>query len=157
MKTWIAEVWYLVKALFSKVPKDNNMEIVQMRFFPFKGYLAMSWAGKLITRYDPSQIGESTKVHEGIHLQQARKMGGWFAFYLTYLIEYLWNLLGLWLGLNGSYYCIHYEMQAFGNELNENYEVTKENMKLYRFGFRKKKIWRENKKNWRAFCRGIEE
>ena len=157
MKTWFGETWYLVKSLFTRMPKDNNMEIVQMKFYPWPGYSAMSWCGKLITRRNPNEVSWVTKVHEGIHLQQARIRGGWWPFYFLYLMEYLWNLLVLWLGVNGSYYCISVEMQAYGRQEDTEYKVTKENMQLYRFGWKKKKIWRQNKNNWRAFTKGIEE
>jgi hypothetical protein len=47
-------------------------------------------------------------------------------------------------------------MQAYGNESDYNYTVTKENMKLYKIK-NKRKVWKENKLNWRAYCRSIEK
>ena len=43
----IKELWYLIKLLFS--PLSDQIDVVQMKHFPFKGYLAMSWCGKIIT------------------------------------------------------------------------------------------------------------
>ena len=38
-----------------------------MKHFPFKGFLAMSWCGYLITK-DKSKITPIVKNHERIHL-----------------------------------------------------------------------------------------
>ena len=152
--TLIGEYWTLIKGLFTKV--STSLKHVEMKYVLWKNYFALMWCSMLITR-PGAVVSQTTKVHEGIHLQQARIRGGWWPFYFLYLMEYLWNLLVLWLGVNGAYYCISVEMQAYGRQEDPEYKVTKENMKLYRFSWRKKKIWRQNKNNWRAFTRGIEE
>ena len=159
MKTWIGETWYLVKLLFSKMSKLGELEIVQMKFYPWSGYNAMSWAGKLITRKNRDEIKPSTKKHEEIHLQQARMMGKtWFPFYLRYLGEYLVNLLFTWTGTSGSYYLISVEKQAYGNEGNQEYQVTKENLRKYKTPlFFRHSEWKNNKNNWRAHCKSIEK
>ena len=158
MKTWIGETWYLVKTLFSRMPKEGGLEIVQMKYYPWSGYSAMSWAGKLITRKSPEEVSWTTKIHEGIHLQQARMMGKtWFPFYLRYLGEYLVNLLFTWTGPSGSYFLISVEKQAYGNQENPEYQATKENLKKYKTPlFLRHKEWKENKKSWRSHCREIE-
>ena len=160
MGTWFAETWYLAKTLFSKMPKDNeHLEVVQMKFYPWPGYGAMSWAGKLITREDPKNISEWTKKHEEIHLQQAHMMGKtWFSFYLKYLGEYLANLFFTWTGFSGSYYLISVEKQAYGNQARSEYKVTKENLRKYRTPlFLRHDEWIKNKNNWRAHCESIEK
>ena len=158
MLTWFKELWYLVKTLFTRMPKEyKGLEIVQMKYFPFKGYSAMSWAGKLITRNDPSKVSKTTKKHEEIHLQQARWMGKtWFPFYLRYLGEYLVNLFFTWTGFSGSYYLISVEKEALGNQWNLGYQSTKESIKKYRTPlFLRHKEWRTYKNAWRAHCESI--
>lgn len=81
----ITELWYLIKLLFTK--QTNQLEIVKMKYFPFKGYKAMSWCGKIITREDRLDI--ITINHERIHLEQALRYGSWIKYYLAYLWEYI--------------------------------------------------------------------
>ena len=147
------EYWTLVKVFFTKV--KDTLTHCEMKHVLWKGYSAMMWCGLLITRPN-YYVFKKTKTHEGIHLQQAKQKGSWFSYYLSYLGEYLWNLLFLWMGADGAYYSISYEMQAYGNEDREDYKVTKENMKLYKIKKDKKKIWREYKRMWKSYCRKIE-
>ena len=47
------ELWQLIKWLFASSPKDTNeLEIVEMKYFPIIGFAAMSWCGKLIIYID---------------------------------------------------------------------------------------------------------
>ena len=84
----IKEFIYLIKLLFNSKPKDcKKLEIMEMKYFPFSGYLAMSWCGKLITR-KPDRINKETVNHETTHLKQAQQYSSWLAFYFVYLIEW---------------------------------------------------------------------
>ena len=80
----------MVKALFKSKPSEKDfVEIKQMKHCPFKGYLAMSWCGYLLTRYSPDNIDNETVNHETIHLMQAKDEGSWLKFYLKYLWEWI--------------------------------------------------------------------
>lgn len=81
----IKELWYLIKLLFTT--QCLNIEVVKMKYFPFKGYTAMFWCGKIITRKD--KLSQSTISHEKIHLEQALRYRTWIHYYLAYLWEYL--------------------------------------------------------------------
>lgn len=62
---WFKETGLLIKWLFNSKPSDfNEAQIVQMDHYPWEGYLAMSWCGRIITRKDPSEITEKTIIHE---------------------------------------------------------------------------------------------
>ena len=151
---FLKEWWTFLGYLFTR-KIDQDMVEAKMSHILTKGYAAMMWCGVLISR-PIYTVTRKTWNHEGIHLQQARKKGSWPKFYLSYLGEYLWNLLFLWLGFSGAYYCISYEMQAYGNESDYKYTVTDENMKLYKIK-NKRKVWKENKKTWKTYCRSIEK
>ena len=61
----IGELLLLIKLLFTKV--KDSVEILQLKHFPFKGFSAMFWCGKIITRnnYLPPKVIN----HELIHCQ----------------------------------------------------------------------------------------
>ena len=66
--SFFKELWFMVKALFKSKPSEKDfVEIKQMEHFPFKGYLAMSWCGYLLTRYSTDNIDNETVNHETIH------------------------------------------------------------------------------------------
>ena len=45
------ELWILGKLLFSSKPREiSELELLEMRHFPFSGYKFMSWCGKMIYR-----------------------------------------------------------------------------------------------------------
>jgi hypothetical protein len=56
-----------------------------MKYFPFEGYSAMSWCGKIITRKD--KVSDKVINHERIHLDQAlelaksEKTSTWLTYY----------------------------------------------------------------------------
>jgi len=142
----------LVLALFKNSPKDP-LKHVEMKHVLWPGYAALTWAGLLITR-PGYKLGQVTKTHEDIHRQQAEILGSYWLFYLLYLWEYLCGLFILW-NPTAAYYTISLECQAYGNEYNKDYKVSKENMKLYRIK-NKRKVWKENKNRWRVYCSSIE-
>lgn len=132
--SFFSELIQLVKYLFATTPKSvDELEIVKMDHFPFKGYIAMSWCGKLITRY-PELISDTVKRHETTHLLQAKQYGTWFGYYAKYLIEFF----------KGNYYTIPFEVEAYANEdkpeYNLNYDPTllkskytfKDRMKMFK-------------------------
>ena len=138
----IKELFYLIKLLFS--PLNDQIEIIQMQHFPFKGYSAMSWCGKIITR--STTISDKTKNHERIHLEQSLHFKSWLLYY--------WNYLKYWnpLFYKASYYTNPFEMEAYGNEHNYNYRPTKDSWKKYiiKDSIKTYKLY---KHKWREYCR----
>ena len=117
--SFFKELWFMVKALFKSKPSEKDfVEIKQMEHFPFKGYLAMSWCGYLLTRYSPDNIDNETVNHETIHLMQAKDEGSWLKFYLKYLWE--WIKGGAFF-VSSSYYTMKYEVEAYAKEDDETY------------------------------------
>ena len=70
------ELWTLIKLLFNSNPRDikGNVEVKDMKHFPFKGYKAMSWCGYTIHRIGTSDIDNKTITHETIHLNQSKRI-----------------------------------------------------------------------------------
>lgn len=122
----IEELFYLIKLLFTRIP--NSLEIVRLNHFPFKGYVAMMWCGRLITKQD--YIPAIVENHELIHLKQAQVKGSWIKYYLSYLYQYLKRLPGS----KKAYYTNPYEVEAYANEQNFKYtqDYNKEEIRKYR-------------------------
>ena len=130
----------------------DQVEIVKMKYFPFQGYLAMSWCGKIITR-KPEKISAVVKNHERIHLWQALQYKSWLAYYREYLKE--WIKGGpIMAPASAAYYTIPFEMEAYGNEHDFNYKVTANSWKKYEIENRKE-TYNEYRYNWREFCRSL--
>lgn len=148
----IKELWYLIKALFN--PLTDQIEVVKMKYFPFPGYSAMSWCGKVITKRD--NISDKTINHERIHLEQALQIAKqentntWLTYY--------WQYFKYWIKGNpfsgSSYYTIPFEMEAYGNEHDFDYKVTKDSWKKYEIKDRKQ-TYKDNRYNWKEFCKNL--
>lgn len=135
----LKELIQLIKWLFSSNPSDcDELQIVQMKHFPFSGYSAMSWCGRLVTRKDPSTISEITKNHETIHLKQAQADGSWVKYYFKYLKEWAKGCI-IMTSVSSAYYTIYYEMEAYANEEDfsyiKNYDIK--NIEKYKIKNRK--------------------
>lgn len=152
------ELWYLIKLLFSN-PTDQKVEIVKMKHFPFEGYLAMSWCGKIITRKPEKAKDVVVLNHERIHLEQALKLlenskqKTWLKFYWEYIKE--WIKGGpIMAPASSAYYTIPFEMEAYGNEHDFNYKVTKDSWKKYYIKDRKE-TYKKYRDNWREYCKNL--
>lgn len=151
----LKELWYLIKLLFSSM--TNCLEIVKLKYFPIGTYSAMSWCGKLITRRD--YVVKRTKNHENIHLKQAlkivedKKCKTWLTYYFWYLIFWI---LGNPLAKphKAAYYTNPFEMEAFANDDNPDYIVTKDSWKKYKIKNRKQ-TYIEHQDDWRSYCKTI--
>lgn len=112
----IKELWILVKMLFVSRPSDvvyKELEVVEMNHFPFKGFKALSWCGKIIHRIGTSAVNNVAMNHEKIHVVQALYCDdSWVKYYLSYL----WNWLKHcpWVAPSKAcYYINKYEAEAF--------------------------------------------
>lgn len=59
----LKELWTLIKMLFASRPSDvvgKGMEVIEMKHFPFKGYKALSWCGRIIHREGTSEVNKIT-------------------------------------------------------------------------------------------------
>lgn len=143
----IKELIYLIKLLFTKIP--NKLQVVKLRHFPFKGYSAMMWCGKLITKQTPSYI---VMNHERIHLRQAKIKDSWFKYYFSYLWEYIKHLPVFDI----AYHTNPYEMEAYANEKNYYYEPSKNSTNRYRIkGIRKKYLSFTDYRKWYKYLQSI--
>lgn len=149
------ELWYLIKLLFS--PLTDQIELVEMKYFPFKGYSAMSWCGKIITR--KPLVSQRVFNHERLHLEQALKLvendkqKTW--------LKYYWQYLKYWIKGNpimapasSAYYTIPFEMEAYGNEDDYNYHPVNNSWKLYELEDRKE-TYKKHRDNWKQFCKDL--
>lgn len=119
----LKELWKLIVLLFATRPSDfiyKDMEVVTMKHFPFKGYKAMAWCGKIIHREGTSKVDDVTMNHEKIHVVQAMLCNdSWIRYYLAYLWE--WLRRGFLAPMSANYYCSKFESEAYANELNFDY------------------------------------
>ena len=149
------ELIWLIRKLFTKV-KDKSLVYKQMKYFPFKGYLAMQWCGYLVSKEDFSSISKSVVLHENIHIKQAVKYSNkrWIRYYLSYLLQYLkGNPL---FHPKIAYYTNPYEMEAYANQHNINYlkQVNKDSYKKYIIKDRVK-TYKQHKYNWINYLKSI--
>lgn len=125
----IKEFWTLAKMLLLSKPGGiEEVKLMGMEHFPFRGYSYMMWCGKMVYRKDSYETRRKewitkqykvSKNHETIHLMQAKQCGSWTEYYLRYLWE--WMKGGLSSPLSANYYLIPYEMEAYANEENFDY------------------------------------
>ena len=156
------ELWILVKLLFGKKPTEiENVSLMGMKHFPFKGYKYLMWCGKMIYRddmYDRRQKEWATdayqisKNHEQIHLAQAKMCGSWVKYYWLYFIEWLKGN-PIINPASSAYYTIPFEMEAYANEKVLNYAKLYDggNLKKYDIKNRKSTFRRYGKEGWRIF------
>ena len=119
----IKELFKLIGLLFQSNPVDviySDLEVVEMKHFPFKGYKAMSWCGKIIHRVGTSKVDNITMNHEKIHVMQAFSCGdSWWKYYLLYIWE--WLRCGFMSPLSANYYVSKFESEAYANEADFDY------------------------------------
>lgn len=149
----IIELFKLIFMLFGDRPKKRNeVELMEMKHFPFKGYKYMMWCGYIIYRSSNKDkimseintpIFKVSKNHEMIHLRQAVTHGRniWLWYYIKYFFQWL-------LGnpfFKSAYYTIPFEVEAYANENNFYYLDTYDKNKLKRcYTFkRRRKLYKE--------------
>lgn len=155
LMSWFSELFTLAGSLFKDIDQKEEPKLIQMKYFPFNGFSYMSWCGNIIYKKDRyANIKEQSLWHEKIHiLQAAKSYKRWYQFYLSYL-KY-------WIKGNpisnpsiSAYYTIPYEMEAYANEDNPNYQVTKDSYKRYIIKDRKN-TFRKNRSNWIKFIKQL--
>ena len=162
----IKELWTLAKMLFVSRPSEiEEVKLMGMEHFPFKGYAYMMWCGKMVYRNDTYDTRRKewitkkykvSKNHETIHLMQAKQCGSWAKYYLSYLWE--WLKPGFMAPLKANYYTLKYEAEAYANE--ENFDYPKlyygSNLGKYTFASRKKLFKKYGSvQMWKAYLKTL--
>ena len=146
----LKELILLIKLLFKKVDSNKTeLPILMLKHFPFKGYRAMMWCGYIIdNENDKYNITERTKQHEMVHYQQMCSLNSYVKYYLIYLWEWIKN------GMFGSasYHCNPMEIEAYVNEIHNNYKTYKGKYKKYKLK-NHRKIYKQNRLRWKTFIR----
>ena len=128
----LKELWTLIKMLFATRPSDfvyRDLEVVEMKHFPFEGYKWLMWCGRMVCRSDNKEKIQKemlttkfviSKNHEKIHLMQALACNdSWARYYLAYLWE--WLKRGFLAPMTANYYVSKFESEAYANEDSPNY------------------------------------
>ena len=103
--------------------RRTDMKIIYNNIIPFPGFKAINLFGVLFVR-NGCTMSESDINHEMIHTAQMKEMGYVF-FYIWYLVEWLVKLVKLG-DSNKAYRAISFEREAYGNEKNLTYTITRE-------------------------------
>ena len=165
----IKELWTLAKMLFVSRPSEiEEVKLMGMNHFPFKGYKYMMWCGRIIYRndtYDTRRkewITKQYKIdknHETIHLMQAKQCGSWAKYYLSYLWE--WLKPGFMAPLKSNYYTLKYEAEAYANEENFDYPKQYDGSNLGKYTFAsRKKLFKDvggTQQAWRAYLKTLQD
>ena len=102
--------------------RRTGMKIIYNNIIPFPGFKAINLIGVLFVR-NGCTMSESDINHEMIHTAQMKEMG-YVIFYLWYLVEWLVKLAKL-RDSNKAYRAISFEREAYGNEKNLIYTITR--------------------------------
>ena len=98
------------------------MKVIYNNIIPFPGFKAINLFGVLFVRKGCT-MSESDINHEMIHTLQMKELG-YVLFYLWYLVEWLVKLAKL-RDSNKAYRAISFEREAYGNEKNLTYTITR--------------------------------
>ena len=147
--------------LFRSNPSDmvgKDLEVVEFKHFPFKGYKAMSWCGRIIHREGSSQVNETTLNHEKIHLMQAMMCNdSWIRYYLSYLWE--WLKCGFLAPLSANYMTSKYESEAYANEEDFEYCNNYDGSNLLKYTLKdRKKLYKQlggTSKAWKQYVKTL--
>lgn len=94
------------------------MKVIRNNVLPFKGFSGINLFGVLFVRKN-AIVSDRMLNHEKIHTAQMKEMCYVF-FYLWYVIEWLIRLIQM-KDAHKAYRWISFEVEAYGNELDQNY------------------------------------
>lgn len=130
----LKELIILIKLLFNSKPSQvlgKELEVMEMKHFPFGKYTYMSWCGKLIAKkenadkiraFKNTPSGKEIFTHEYGHAVQAESEHGdnWLRYYLAYFWHWIKHCP--WIApAHACYYFNRYEAEAFANQHNPDY------------------------------------
>lgn len=116
-----------------KKPNDVKEITIKYGIIPPSGFLAITWFGTMYinkkNKEEWEKYSETYKRtvinHETIHLKQAQREGTWTKFYAKYLWYWIKGMFLSGFKNDIAYYCIPYEIEAYVNEGNLNYNLSK--------------------------------
>jgi hypothetical protein len=166
----IKELYILVKMMFQSKPSGilgNDLEVVVMNHFPFKGYRWLMWCGRMVCRADNEEKIQKemlttkfaiSKNHERIHLMQALTCNdSWVRYYLSYLWE--WLRIGFMSPLKANYYTSKYESEAYANEDDYDYCGGYDGSNLSKYVFKnRKKLYKSvggTSRQWKIYLKTL--
>lgn len=165
MFTWFKELFNLIGMLFTTKPSElKEVELKEMKYFPFKNAKYMMWCGYMVYRTSSRELIEkqmekesfkTDKRHETLHLKQAQCKGSWVKYYSSYIWQWLKGN-PLFNGNKAAYYTIPFEMEAYANEDNQqyldNYDCNK--ISCYKIKDRIKEYKKFNSSyNWKQYIK----
>lgn len=103
------------------------MRTIYNNIIPFKGYAGINLFGILFVR-NGVKVSNRMLNHESIHTAQMKEMCYIF-FYIWYLIEWLVRLFGP----GNAYRRISFEQEAYDNENNMNYLLTRKHFNWFKY------------------------
>lgn len=141
--------------------KPSTVKEIQIKwnnFLPFSGYFAMTLFGKMWVRkskkwkwetYIKYGLSDFILNHEMIHVRQAVSTNNsWWKFYLLYVWEWI-KANPIFNGFNFAYKMNPFELEAYANERNLNYNIDNEIADQWK-KFKNLKV-KERKKLWKEF------
>ena len=171
----LKELWILIKMLFATRPSDyvyEDMEVMVMKHFPFKGSRYMCWCGKIITRNEKKAVierflttkaGQESKNHEEGHKVQAILEHGdnWLRYYLNYFWHWFKHN-PLIKPAHACYYCNRYEVECYAMQHDFSYfdmdNYTRKNLKGKYSIKNAKKLYKQvggTAKAWKAYIKSL--
>lgn len=113
------------------------LKIVYSRWFPLRGYMAMTVLWWCIVRQKARErFTWQVYNHENIHYAQERELL-FVGFYLLYVLMFLWELRCM--SWRHAYRNIMFEREAYAHQDDKDYLVA-----------RKRFAWMKEKRHWRA-------
>lgn len=115
-----------------KKPSEIQNPEIKFGCIPPKGYLAISWFGKIYINKKnkeywkkyPDYLKNITIKHEKIHIMQAeRTHNSWFCFYCKYIWFWLKAMFLCKFKNSIAYYCNPFEVEAYMHENNRFYNI----------------------------------
>jgi hypothetical protein len=115
------------------------MKIIENRFLPPRGFLAINILGIMFIRKGNRHfVQEETVTHEGIHTEQMKELLYVF-FYFLYAVEYIIRLF-VCRNRDVAYRSISFEQEAYNNEGNVNYRRERKRFAFVRYIFKIEKL-----------------
>lgn len=94
------------------------MKVIYNRLIPFKGYKCVNLFGVLFVRAGCTMRAEDY-THEAIHTAQMKELL-YVAFYLLYVLEWLWHLARL-RGMKAACRVVSFEREAYAYQFDADY------------------------------------
>lgn len=144
----------LIGMLFSKADVNKEIKVITTKYFPFEGYSYMMWCGSIITRKVDPKISQSTFNHESGHLIQASFYKWWIKYYIVYLWEWIKGN-PIIAPASSAYYTIPFEIQAYANEHDANYDYNRNDLKNKYTLKNRKRLYKMYRFEWKQYVKSL--